>query len=84
MSPIVFAGSAFKHSISEGDQRYAISNPVVVKLVEPDVVLIIGHPHDQTERCLEILVRALPNGDKKVFHAMQLGPKFRPYLGGNQ
>ncbi|GGF15032.1 hypothetical protein [Subtercola lobariae] len=84
MSPIVFAESSFKHSISESDQRYAISNPVVVQLVESDVVLIIGHPHDQTERWLEILVRALPNGDKKVFHAMELGSKFRPFLGGRQ
>ena len=80
MTPIVFADSAGRHDISQGDQRYAIANAAVVQLVESDVVLVIGHPHAQTERWIEILIRAMPSGDKKVFHAMDLGPKYRPFL----
>ncbi|RKR76155.1 protein CrcB [Frondihabitans australicus] len=41
--------------------------------------VVIGPPHGQTDRLLEILVRALPSGDKRVFHAMELGPKYRPF-----
>ncbi|ROQ41558.1 hypothetical protein EDF46_0939 [Frondihabitans sp. PhB188] len=84
MPPIHFSRSSEKHGIPEADQRHAIANPTVVQLVEPDVLLIIGHPHGQTDRLIEILVRALPSGDKNVFHAMELGPKFRPFLEETQ
>lgn len=60
--------------------RYAMRNSVVAQLIEPNVVLIIGHPHAQTGRWIELLVRLHPNRDKAVFHAMDLGPKFRPFL----
>ena len=44
------------------------------------VVLYIGHPHGQTEREVEILVRHFPAGrEALVFHAMPLGPKYRRY-----
>ena len=80
MPPIEFVDSAKKHDISEADARYAIANAEVVQLVEPGVVLVIGHLHAQTDRWLEILARALPSGDKRVFHVMELGSKFRPFL----
>lgn len=80
MPPILFSDSSRKHGIPEQDQRYAISHATVVQMIDRDVLLIIGHPHAQTDRWVEILVRAQPSGDKKVFHAMELGPKYRPFL----
>lgn len=80
VTPIIFSESAGRHEIPEADQRYAIANAAVVQLIESDVVLVIGHPHEQTERWIEILIRAMSSGDKKVFHAMDLGPKYRPFL----
>jgi hypothetical protein len=42
------------------------------------VWLYIGHPHAQTDREVEILVNVYPDGrEALVFHAMELGPKFR-------
>ncbi|KZC95108.1 MULTISPECIES: hypothetical protein [Clavibacter] len=51
---------------------------------EPDggrITLYIGHPHGQTEREVEILVRTFPGARREalVFHAMPLGPKYRRY-----
>lgn len=80
MTPLRFSISSSKHSIPESDQRHAIANALLVQLIERDVVLVIGPPHPQTERLVKILIRALPSGDKRVFHATELGPKFRPFL----
>ena len=80
MPPVIFSCSAGRHKIPESDRRYAIANAAVVQLIEADVVLVIGHPHKQTDRWIEILIRAMPSGDKRVFHAMELGPKYRPFL----
>ncbi|AMM20466.1 hypothetical protein AX769_10300 [Frondihabitans sp. PAMC 28766] len=80
MAPISFSSSSRKHGVPEEDQEFAIGNPAVVELIESEVLLIIGHPHGQTERWIELPIRALPSGDKNVFHAMELGPRFRPFL----
>ncbi|NYK09958.1 hypothetical protein [Leifsonia naganoensis] len=46
--------------------------------------LIIGHPHAQTDQEIEILINAYPDGrESGVFHAMELGPKFRRYREEN-
>lgn len=80
MPPVLCSGSSAKHGIPERDQRYAIAHAEVVQLVEPDVALVIGHSHGQTDRWIEVLIRAMSSGDKKVFRAMDLGPKYRPFL----
>ncbi|MDR6972157.1 hypothetical protein [Leifsonia shinshuensis] len=46
--------------------------------------LIIGHPHAQTDREIEVLVNVYDDGrEARVFHAMELGPKFRRYREEN-
>jgi len=48
------------------------------------VWLYIGHPHAQTDREIEILVNVYDDGrEALVFHAMELGPKFRQYREEN-
>ena len=48
------------------------------------VRLIIGHPHAQTDREIEVLVNVYDDGrEARVFHAMELGPKFRRYREEN-
>jgi len=44
------------------------------------VWLYIGNPHVQTDREIEVLVNVYSDGREAViFHAMELGPKFRKY-----
>lgn len=48
------------------------------------VWLYIGHPHPQTDREIEVLVNVYGDGcEAVVFHAMELGPKFRRYREEN-
>jgi hypothetical protein len=48
------------------------------------VWLYIGQPHAQTDREIEILVNVYVGGrEAVVFHAMELGPKFRRYREEN-
>ena len=48
------------------------------------VWLYIGHPHAQTDREIEVLVNVYADGrEALVFHAMDLGPKFRQYREEN-
>jgi hypothetical protein len=48
------------------------------------VQLIIGHPHAQTDREIEMLVNVYSDGrEARVFHAMELGPKFRRFREEN-
>jgi hypothetical protein len=54
------------------------------KLDDGTIWLYIGHPHAQTRREIEILVNVYPDGrEAVVFHAMELGPKFRRYRQEN-
>jgi hypothetical protein len=54
------------------------------KFDDGDVWLYIGHPHAQTEREIEVLVNVYPDGREAiVFHAMELGPKFKRYREEN-
>lgn len=48
------------------------------------VWLYIGHPHARTDREIEVLVNVYDDGrEALVFHAMDLGPKFRQYREEN-
>ena len=82
--------SSGKHHIPREDQVYAIVHANYKdrldseKLDEGDVRLYIGHPHAQTDREIEVLVNVYPDGrEALVFHAMELGPKFRRYREEN-
>lgn len=79
-----WAESANKHGIPRADQIYAIVNAtykarIADEGVEPgEVWLYIGCPHPQTEREIEVLVKTYSDGRAAlIFHAMELGPKFR-------
>ncbi len=82
--------SSGKHHIPRADQVYAIVHANYKgrldseKLDEGDVWLYIGNPHSQTEREIEVLVNVYPDGrEALVFHAMDLGPKFRRHREGH-
>ncbi|HWH26831.1 MAG TPA: hypothetical protein VNT53_09325 [Pseudolysinimonas sp.] len=82
--------SSDKHGVPRADQVFAIvhANYKVKfegeKLDDGDVWLYIGHPHAQTQREVEVLVNVYPDGrEALVFHAMELGPKFRRYRQEN-
>ena len=54
------------------------------KLDDGAVWLYIGNPHAQTNREIEVLVNVYPDGrEAVVFHAMELGPKFKRYREEN-
>lgn len=81
-----WASSADKHGIPRVDQIYALLHPTYQmrldseKFDDGDVWLYIGHPHRQTDREVEVLVNVYLDGrDAYVFHAMQLGSKYRTY-----
>ena len=53
-------------------------------LDDGQVWLYIGHPHAQTDREIEILISVYEDGrEAVVFHAMDLGPKFRRFREDN-
>lgn len=78
--------SSEKHGIPRGDQIHAILHATFSAELEGEadtgrIMLFIGPPHSQTDRELEILVHEFPDtGDEaRIFHAMELGPKFRAF-----
>ncbi|WP_294180937.1 hypothetical protein [uncultured Schumannella sp.] len=82
--------STGKHGIPRDDQVHAIVHATYTgKLPENgagggEVWLYIGRPHPQTDREIEILVEVFTDGrEALVFHAMDLGPKFRRHREEN-
>lgn len=83
--------SSDRHGVARQDQAYAIIHANYVNITDepaPDggqVVVYIGPQHAQTERELEILVLEFPESGREasIFHAMQLGPKWRRYREEN-
>ena len=79
--------STNKHGVPRGDQIHALLHPTyVAELVDERpqlgrIMLFIGPPHPQTDREVEILVHEFPSTGEEalIFHAMQLGPKYRQY-----
>ena len=85
-----WTNSSDKHKIPRADQVYAIAHANYKdrldseKLDDGEVWLYIGNPHAQTEREVEVLVNVYPDDREAViFHAMELGPKFRKYRQEN-
>lgn len=78
--------SSDKHQVPRDDQVYAIVHPTYSARVPDEekgggqVWLYIGHPHPQTDREIEVLVSVYQDGREAIiFHAMELGPKYRHY-----
>ena len=78
--------SSDRHGVDRADQVYAILHATYSAVLPGEslddgtVTLYIGPEHAQTLREIEILVNVYPdNRESIVFHAMQLGPKYRRY-----
>jgi len=79
--------SSDKHQVPRRDQVHAILNATyVAELVGEGrgsgrVMLFIGPAHSQTRRELEILIQEFAESGQEavIFHAMELGPKYRRY-----
>ncbi len=82
--------SSGKHGVPRPDIAYAIAQASYTRLLpgqsidDGQVWLYIGHPHAQTDREVEVLVTVYGDGrEARIFHAMELGPKFRRYREDN-
>ena len=82
--------SSGKHGVPRPDIAYAIAQASYTRLLpgqsidDGQVWLYIGHPHAQTDREVEVLVNVYGDGrEARIFHAMELGPKFRRYREDN-
>jgi hypothetical protein len=82
----IFKPSANKHRISNEDALYAIHHATYTRRLSPDlpgtyIRLFIGFQHSQTERELEVLVRAFESSRRRpeVFHVMWLSSKYDQY-----
>jgi hypothetical protein len=79
--------SADKHSVPRPDQVYVLLHAsYVAELTDEQtpsgrIMLFIGPQHAQTDREIEILVHEYPGTGREavIFHAMELGPKYRRY-----
>ena len=78
--------SSGKHGIQRGDQIHAILHATFSAELEDEaetgrIMLYIGPAHPQTKYELEILVHEFPDtgDDARIFHAMELWPKFRAF-----
>lgn len=85
---IEWADSTEKHGVSRGDAVYAMTHAIVVSdrvTVEPGQTknprkVYLGPAHAQTEQLLEVLVEFKPKGVVRIYHVMNLGPKYRRLL----
>ena len=84
-------GSSERHGVPPGDQIYAVLNANFVWELQGEaatgrIMLYIGPAHAQTDREVEILVHEFPETgqEAEIFHAMDLGPKFRRLREENQ
>lgn len=81
-----WTASSEKQGVPRDDQIYVMLNSTyIARLPNEDrgdgtVWLYIGHAHAQTDREVEVLVRTFSDGRAAiVFHAMELGPKYRAF-----
>ena len=74
---IIFIPSAFKHSVSEGDIRWALLNHLADGIIEEDdetKYLSVGF--DKKGNLLEIMYNYIDEQTIKVFHAMKCRKHF--------
>lgn len=68
-----FKDSADRHGIPRRDTMYAILHPVATQE-------IVGHPHAQTDRYVEVIAAIRPPRDLVIFHSMPLTDLYRHLL----
>lgn len=76
--------SADKHGIPREDALYAMMYYAVSAEIDGEpgetTVLYIGHPHEQTDRYLEVIAAHIPPRTILIFHVMPLTDMFRYLL----
>lgn len=81
---VEFTASASKHGISNDDAAYAMMHPQGRAQIagEPGEVTMVyvGHPHEQTERYIEVIAALRPPRGIVVFHVMPLSDLYRYLL----
>lgn len=82
---VEFTPSANKHGIPNQDALYAVINhEVMVDIPGRDgfkpATLYIGHPHEHTDRYIEVIAEVTPPRSFKIFHVMPLSSKYSKYL----
>lgn len=79
-----FTSSADKHGIPREDSLYAIMHAKASAEVEGEAgettMVYVGHPHGQTDRCIEVIAAHRLPRTIVIFHAMPLGDLFRHLL----
>jgi hypothetical protein len=82
---IRWASSADKHFIPREDALYAIGHAVAQAQLDGRAgevtIVYVGHPHEQTDRYLEVIVALTPPRDLAIFHVMHLSDVYRHLLG---
>jgi hypothetical protein len=78
---IEFNQSAFRHSISEEDIRWAVTHPIYEDLLEGylNKYLVLGY--DTKRRLLEIMYNRIDDDTVNIFHAMKCTTKYLPLAG---
>ena len=78
--------STDKHRVPRSEQIYVLLNPsyqaeLPDQVAEGQIVLFIGFASEHSVREIEVLVQTYPGTGREavVFHAMELGPKFRRF-----
>lgn len=81
---IEFTPSADRHEIPHADSLYAITHAEVSAEVDgmpgETTIVYIGHPHDQTDRYLEVIAAHRLPRTIVIFHSMELTDTFRHLL----
>lgn len=79
-----FAGSAWKHDVSQEDIEHAVANPIFegppAGEEPPYRVFLIGP--DTASNLLEIVLVELDDGEDLAIHAMKLRDKYLPLIEG--
>ncbi len=83
-------GSSSKHGVPRPDQVFVIVHATYTGVLpdqsddDGEVRLYIGPPHAQALPEMEILVNVYADGrEARIFHAMDLGPKYRRHRQEN-
>ncbi|GHV33091.1 hypothetical protein AGMMS4952_24600 [Spirochaetia bacterium] len=78
---IKFVSSAFRHTISEEDIRWAVNHPLYEGLVKGYLNKYVILGYDTKWRLLEIMYNRIDDDTVKVFHAMKCTTKYLPLVG---
>ncbi|MGC0273462.1 hypothetical protein ACO0LV_10780 [Pseudactinotalea sp. Z1739] len=76
--------SADKHGVTREDALYAMMHAEATAEVDGEpgeqTIVYVGHPHEQTDRYLEVIAAHRPPRTIIIFHVMPLTDNFRHLL----